>query len=105
MSGYVGLFDCFNDVSTLIAGYFCAPCLNKSTTYKLTTGKSPSCLALCCCAPVPLTPFYTRKLINKELNIESSDCNDCLVSCCCMPCAIIQNENNYKVIEKQRHSI
>ena len=87
MSEYKGLFDCFSDMSVCLAGWFYGPCLNKATTYKMTTGKNTSCFSVCC-APVPLTPFYTRKLINKELNIDNSDCNDCLVSCYCMPCAI-----------------
>ena len=104
MNTYKGLFECFSDVSTCLTGFCYGPCLSKSTIYKLTTGKNPSCCSICL-APVPITPFYTRKLINKEFGIDSSDCSDCFITCCCMPCSIIQNENNYKVLEKQKHSM
>ena len=101
---YKSLFSCSSDLSVCLSG-FCFPwCLSKSTTYKLITGKPLTCFSLCC-VPIPATPFYTRKLINREFGIENSDCSDCLVSCCCIPCSVIQNENNLKAIEKRDKSI
>ena len=92
---YFTLCSCFHgDLKTCLYGFCCTPCLNTSTTYKISTGKRYDC-GNCWCIPFNYTPFYNRKVINRHYHNETTNCNDCLVSVFCTPCVVIQNENNY----------
>ena len=99
---YSGLFSCCSDMSVCLCGTFCPVYLNTETTYKLITHKRLSCCGHCFVPPV-IEPFLARKIINRSYDIENSDCHDCLITTFCYPCTIIQNENNYHNLEKQKY--
>lgn len=100
---YNNLCSCLtNDLTVCVLGCCFPSCMNTATAYKLSTGKNINCCSFIC-SPQILTPYYNRKQINQRFGIHNSDCSDCLVSICCIPCAIIQNENNFRQLSKNIH--
>ena len=101
---YFGLFDCCKGGIGLCLTSFCCPvCINTRTNYKLSTGRR-LLWRNCCCVPLVYTSFFNRKAINRQYDIENSNFEDCMATTFCYPCSVVQNENNYRIIEKNRHS-
>ena len=96
---------CSNDLAICCKGTFCPCWLNTCTAYQISTQREMGCCE-CWCVPFTYTPFYNRKILNKNFGFENSNFIDCITVCCCYPCSVCQNENNLRqLIESNDHSI
>lgn len=99
---YVSMCDCFSDsFATCIKGFCCPLCLNTALTYQLSTNEEPGCCTMLT-MPWVCTPFYNKKHVDTLYGIRRSNCDDCMLTLCCYCCVIVQNQNNFKQLTKQK---
>ena len=97
-----GLFDCFDDLTSVPEVYLCSYCQVASQCNRIENGVPDVhwgfCCVVCCLdvlsdgMALRLGNLYVRGVIRKRYQIgyESNGCSDCCVSFFCTPCAIVQ---------------